>query len=1186
MAFYELRCQKCGGELHKLGDVFKCDYCKTTYLDDHVEKEKEVLRAILDEAKQEKLANLRHVLWEEIHAEYIDSEKIVDFCRSVRKLKPDDFEARFFEVANAGNGRDVNDFIDNINVNDAEHNCWTEEVINFMIKSLRAENLLSLTDLIERAYKNVDLQKYNKYATMVSEEAKKVEGGIYEPGLPRDVFVMYSSKDFKKVKELVYTLEESGLKCFVALRNLQHGKGAVANYQRALETAMDNCKVIVFLSSKNSRSLDCDAVRVEMPYLKRRDIENAPYEFRQHYEKMPSKYKKPRVEYRLDNEKSGAAALVREFFGELEYAYSADEVLNRVVQCLTAGIEEKPQEKICIDCGAKNPIKTKFCMECGGREFAANQAEYEKAKHDKDKAAIEAAEKRNQELLEKLKAMEEANRKKEEEQKKESETERLNRELLERLKRLEDAQNNAAVEMATTKDSASDKYDLKVVDYSMDKLSAIKKVREIVGVGLADALKIVEGNNFLKEEVDKNEADEIEKKLLSFGIKIRKLNKGVSQNVQMEESTYFAVRVENAGSRKLDLIKLIKEEAGLGLKDAKDRTEDGLAFKKGLTSDEADEIIALAAKTSAVVVKVPDTRPQEEILDDRKLERRRKSEAESLRKKKEAEEAAQKAAKKAAAEQKKKEEKAAERETPKPVAQTAVKTEVKKAEYFTVNVSAIGPNKLNLIKWIKKETGFGLVDAKARAEDGLPFMKALTSDEADEIIKKGEALSAVIEKKPDSRSEKEILADREREEKRKAEIEAERKRQEAEEAAKKKEQEEKERREREEKERKEREERLAAEREAKKKAEEEAKRKELQNIRNRISKTLRREGDYVWFGSYQQSEVSGTPQNVGPRGKDGYSTDASGQKYWSIGYRYFKVEPIKWRILKEEDGVALLFAENVLEQMRFDKESNKYENSEVRKWLNETFYSVAFDLAEQVRILPTQINCQTSKLNDKVFLLSKEELTSPEYGFQEHEGWDSARAKKNSDVMSMYDKTGLSWWTRSADSSMVVGVHFNGDMATIREVNPPTSGYFSYYMGVVPAIRIVLKESECKNGLKKEENPPVNKSVAPNVEPAVKKTTATSTVSAPQKKSTLTSTASSKPTSTHTASNNNAKSSSSKNIATSATPRYSVNSFSTLQKQFQKQKEYRASGRCQHCGGTFKGLFTKTCSSCGKKKDY
>jgi hypothetical protein len=32
--------------------------------------------------------------------------------------------------------------------------------------------------------------------------------------------------------------------------------------------------------------------------------------------------------------------------------------------------------------------------------------------------------------------------------------------------------------------------------------------------------------------------------------------------------------------------------------------------------------------------------------------------------------------------------------------------------------------------------------------------------------------------------------------------------------------------------------------------------------------------------------------------------------------------------------------------------------------------------------------------------------------------------------------------------------------------------------------------------------------------------------------------------------------------------------------------EYRIQRVCQHCGGEFKGAFTKTCSVCGKVKDY
>lgn len=34
------------------------------------------------------------------------------------------------------------------------------------------------------------------------------------------------------------------------------------------------------------------------------------------------------------------------------------------------------------------------------------------------------------------------------------------------------------------------------------------------------------------------------------------------------------------------------------------------------------------------------------------------------------------------------------------------------------------------------------------------------------------------------------------------------------------------------------------------------------------------------------------------------------------------------------------------------------------------------------------------------------------------------------------------------------------------------------------------------------------------------------------------------------------------------------------------RKNRRIAGICQHCGGSFKGLFRRTCSSCGKRKDY
>lgn len=39
-------------------------------------------------------------------------------------------------------------------------------------------------------------------------------------------------------------------------------------------------------------------------------------------------------------------------------------------------------------------------------------------------------------------------------------------------------------------------------------------------------------------------------------------------------------------------------------------------------------------------------------------------------------------------------------------------------------------------------------------------------------------------------------------------------------------------------------------------------------------------------------------------------------------------------------------------------------------------------------------------------------------------------------------------------------------------------------------------------------------------------------------------------------------------------------------KNSERRPQWRAANLCQHCGGTFKGFFTKNCAVCGKKKDY
>ena len=183
------------------------------------------------------------------------------------------------------------------------------------------------------------MEKFEHFSTLIEEETQKVDGGTYDANLPRDVFVAYSSKDAKEVLRLVENCESQGISCFIAMRNLRHGRGAKANYETELQNAMDSCKVILFVSSKNSRRNDCDALKVELPYIKKKDLENIPAGLKNDYTSQSVlKYKKLRLEYRLDNEATPFAdRYLKEFFAGLEYSKSLGDTLGKLYDLLIEG---------------------------------------------------------------------------------------------------------------------------------------------------------------------------------------------------------------------------------------------------------------------------------------------------------------------------------------------------------------------------------------------------------------------------------------------------------------------------------------------------------------------------------------------------------------------------------------------------------------------------------------------------------------------------------------------------------------------------------------------------------------------------------------------------------------------------------------------------------------------------------
>ena len=191
--------------------------------------------------------------------------------------------------------------------------------------------------------------------------------------------------------------------------------------------------------------------------------------------------------------------------------------------------------------------------------------------------------------------------------------------------------------------------------------------------------------------------------------------------------------------------------------------------------------------------------------------------------------------------------------------------------------------------------------------------------------------------------------------------------------------------------------------------------------------------DCVWFGSYPQDEIISVTNEIknanynssgeavigNKRYKRICETDAlrSYNNGWyfdwsnggdSNGYHYFEYQPIKWRILSNENGKALLLSDKVLDVCRYNNvfASVTWENCSLRSYLNSTFLSRAFNQDEKLAIVDSNIDNPSNPMKgtycgnntvDKVFALSMNDVTNSKYGFSTVYGSGTARVAYYSD---------------------------------------------------------------------------------------------------------------------------------------------------------------------------------------------
>ncbi len=250
-------------------------------------------------------------------------------------------------------------------------------------------------------------------------------------------------------------------------------------------------------------------------------------------------------------------------------------------------------------------------------------------------------------------------------------------------------------------------------------------------------------------------------------------------------------------------------------------------------------------------------------------------------------------------------------------------------------------------------------------------------------------------------------------------------------------------------------------------------------------------GKYVLFGSWPQLlKESNVTIDENWVDEDGYYIGSDLERYVKKSSSYYKVEPIKWRILKEENGEAFLLCENALTHVKYSEYStnktlsdgseitpNNYEYSYVREWLNgywrckaDGFLPTAFTSEEQKVILETEVDNSLGYANntfDKVFLLSIQEVLNSEYGFSSSTKADENRMKMLVDSASS-SSAYSTWCLRSAgslnsdnsttyDGTLVYCVTKNGEINAY-DARITSQWYNSF--GIVPALRISLASTK------------------------------------------------------------------------------------------------------------------------------
>ena len=227
----------------------------------------------------------------------------------------------------------------------------------------------------------------------------------------------------------------------------------------------------------------------------------------------------------------------------------------------------------------------------------------------------------------------------------------------------------------------------------------------------------------------------------------------------------------------------------------------------------------------------------------------------------------------------------------------------------------------------------------------------------------------------------------------------------------------------------------------------------------------------VYFTQYRTSTTVSVPIKNSYQDDNGYNTSTV---YW------FKYEPMKWQVLSfdKTTGNAVVLSKDIIDSQQYyytdwgtrtiDGKTvypNNYEHSDIRTWLNGTFYDGAFTASEKNAIIPTTLDnsaydeeysqYDSNSTTDKVWLLSYSEAQNTAYGFSSDE---TRQAKGSAYALCQglwkYGSKGCSIWRLRSAGGSSNGACSVGDDGCVESYYYSFVNYPGY--GVRPALKIHL----------------------------------------------------------------------------------------------------------------------------------